>query len=311
MRKIKGLEYLLELASMSQLELSDKLNTSKQNLNMWIKGKQRIPKKYLPLLEEIFQVDQEYFEKDVTQLDKFKIQEIRLLKQTNLTDFEKDKIYLEIAKQKLFENIKSTFSKDISTENDSLKAFQLIHMYKFLPEILKNEEIEIGIDKIIQILETMEHAYNIEQYHDINAPWTEDDDFEDKLYWVLREDYEGFAGTKMFQLVTKLRGHINNKSKNELEQREFEKCLFEIAYVETKREIEEQLLNAFNTKNYSMINNYNLVNKIISKIDMNTIKIQSILATILEMNNLDKLEELNLVNPNLVKELKEVLMKYD
>ena len=39
---------------MQHIELAEKLGIKKQNINMWIKGKQNIPKKYLPILEELF-----------------------------------------------------------------------------------------------------------------------------------------------------------------------------------------------------------------------------------------------------------------
>lgn len=39
---------------MQHVELAEKLGIKKQNINMWIKGKQNIPQKYLPVLEDLF-----------------------------------------------------------------------------------------------------------------------------------------------------------------------------------------------------------------------------------------------------------------
>ena len=45
---------------------------------MWIKGKQNIPKKYLPILEELFGIKVDYFSKDIDEIDKLEIQKEKL-----------------------------------------------------------------------------------------------------------------------------------------------------------------------------------------------------------------------------------------
>lgn len=60
------LEYILDLYHMSQTELADKLGIKKQNLTLWLKGKQDVSKKHLPAMEEIFGIPQEYFQKELT-----------------------------------------------------------------------------------------------------------------------------------------------------------------------------------------------------------------------------------------------------
>lgn len=73
-----GLEYILHLYETPHMELANKLNIKKQNINLWIKGKQKIPKKYLPVLSEMFQLDAAYFQKELTELDKLQIQKEKL-----------------------------------------------------------------------------------------------------------------------------------------------------------------------------------------------------------------------------------------
>lgn len=75
---MNGLEYVLGLYNMQHVELAEKLGIKKQNINMWIKGKQNIPKKYLPVLEETFKINREYFSKDITEIDKLEIQKEKL-----------------------------------------------------------------------------------------------------------------------------------------------------------------------------------------------------------------------------------------
>lgn len=63
---------------MQHIELAEKLGIKKQNINMWIKGKQNIPKKYLPILEELFGIKVDYFSKDIDEIDKLEIQKEKL-----------------------------------------------------------------------------------------------------------------------------------------------------------------------------------------------------------------------------------------
>lgn len=58
---------------MQHVELAEKLGIRKQNINMWIKGKQNIPKKYLPILQDIFGLEQKYFSKQLTEIEKLEI----------------------------------------------------------------------------------------------------------------------------------------------------------------------------------------------------------------------------------------------
>lgn len=73
-----GLEYILGLYNMQHVELADSLEIRKQNINMWIKKKQKIPKKYMPILKDIFGIDEEYFIKELNEIDKLEIQKEKL-----------------------------------------------------------------------------------------------------------------------------------------------------------------------------------------------------------------------------------------
>ncbi|KOR80286.1 hypothetical protein AM232_18805 [Bacillus sp. FJAT-21352] len=75
---MNGLEYILNLYNMQHIELAEKLGIKKQNINMWIKGKQNIPKKYLPVLEELFKISSSYLQKELSDLDKLEIQKEKL-----------------------------------------------------------------------------------------------------------------------------------------------------------------------------------------------------------------------------------------
>lgn len=59
---------------------TNNIGIKKQNINMWVKRKQNIPKKYLPILKEIFGLDQAYFSKYLTEIEKLEIQKEKLKK---------------------------------------------------------------------------------------------------------------------------------------------------------------------------------------------------------------------------------------
>ncbi|MEC5272547.1 YdaS family helix-turn-helix protein [Caldifermentibacillus hisashii] len=75
---MNGLEYILSLYQVQHIELAEKLGIKKQNINLWIKGKQNIPKKYLPVLEGLFGINRSYFTKELTDIDKLEIQKEKL-----------------------------------------------------------------------------------------------------------------------------------------------------------------------------------------------------------------------------------------
>ena len=68
-----GLEYILELYRVQHKDLAEELGIRKQNINMWIKGKKKIPQKYLPILAEKYGMPVEYFQKELTDIDKRRI----------------------------------------------------------------------------------------------------------------------------------------------------------------------------------------------------------------------------------------------
>jgi transcriptional regulator with XRE-family HTH domain len=158
-----GLEYLLALASMSQLELSDKLNTTKQNVNIWVKGKQKIPKKYLPLLEDIFHVSSIYINKEINdEIDKINIKEIFL----SYNSLDEESLKLEMYKEKMIADIKLKLYEINSIDklknihisiNLILKEDALSQLEKELNIAVKNKDyilagdIQKEINKITQI----------------------------------------------------------------------------------------------------------------------------------------------------------------
>ncbi|MDD9149829.1 YdaS family helix-turn-helix protein [Sporolactobacillus sp. CQH2019] len=192
-----GLEYILGLYNMQQLELAERLGIKKQNINLWIKGKQHIPKKYLPVLEKLFHVNGAYFSKELTDIEKLEIQKEKLkhelqpiikrheqvlgqggekLESVPVYDREEmNKIERAIEKEKLIQRFKATLE----------RADKLPYMdtYRIILELLEQAGSEIILQKTIQGLA---HYLNVLP-GDITTG-SEQEEFEAALFEVL-DDY--------------------------------------------------------------------------------------------------------------------------
>lgn len=189
-----GLEYILNLYDMQHIELAEILGIKKQNINMWVKGKQNIPKKYLPVLEELFQLDRNYFTKELNEIDKLEIQKEKLKKDlkpivnkyemeysiSEANDMVKKPVYdkeemnsieRSIEKAKLVERFKNAL--EITDENPFMDTYNII------VELAEKVPHETIFNKTI---EALAHYYNIIP-KEINKGFDQED-FEEELFEV-------------------------------------------------------------------------------------------------------------------------------
>jgi transcriptional regulator with XRE-family HTH domain len=193
-----GLEYILELYGMQQIELAEKLGIKKQNINLWIKRKQKISKKHLPTLEQIFGIDAKYFSKELTDLDKLEIQKEKLKRdlQPIITKYEEqfligeendlvevpvydkeelNQIEHDIEKAKLIEKFRNMLNR--AEHQPYLDTFKLVL------ELLDKAQQEPVFHKTIEAL-----AHYLEVLPDWVSTGPEQDEFESELFEVL-DDY--------------------------------------------------------------------------------------------------------------------------
>jgi len=189
-----GLEYILHLYDVKHIELAELLGIKKQNINLWIKGKQGIPKKYLPVLEERFHVSGNYFSKELTEIEKLEIQSIKLkeelkpvierhqeefsvgeenkMVQKAIYDQEPvNKLEREIEKAKLID----TFSKGLHQVDEH----PYLESYKLLVEILDKAQGEPLLHKTIEAL-----AHYFEVLPNWVSKGEEQDEFEEEIFEV-------------------------------------------------------------------------------------------------------------------------------
>lgn len=189
-----GLEYILNLYNLQHIELAERLGIKKQNINMWVKGRQNIPKKYLPVLEELFGIDQSFFGRELSEIEQLEIQkeklkrdlkpvikkheqqyslgEINDLVEVPIYDKEEmNAIEREIEKAKLVSKFKTAM--DIVDHNPYLET------YKLIVELLEKVQHETVLHKTVEALA---------HYYEVLPDWVnsepEQEGFESELFEV-------------------------------------------------------------------------------------------------------------------------------
>lgn len=189
-----GLEYILRLYNLQHIELAEKLGIKKQNINLWVKQKQNIPKKYLPVLEELFGVEIDYFGRELTEIEKLEIQKEKLKKDLNpvikkheeqfeigeVNDIVAKPIYdkeeintieREIQKAKLVSKFKEAL--------DAVDDNPYMDTYKLIVELMGKVQHEAVLHKTIEALA---------HYYEVLPDWVnsepEQDGFEREIFEV-------------------------------------------------------------------------------------------------------------------------------
>lgn len=200
MIKIIGFQYVCNLFNVQYTDIANLLNISKQTINSWTSGRRPIPKKYLPKLSEMFNVPEEYFQKEMNEVDKLIIQKEKLKKELtpkitgynqqlmigdNADIVEKpvyntkvmNEIELEIEKTRIIEN----FRELVSQVDDDFE----LYVFKQINLLLNKAG---GENTIFQYtVDAVSHYYNVLPYW-VGDP--ESDEFVEEFI-ELAKKYEG------------------------------------------------------------------------------------------------------------------------
>lgn len=193
-----GLEYILGLYNMQHIELAEKLGIKKQNINLWIKKKQNIPKKYLPILSELFGIDEEYFIKELTEVEKLEIQKEKL--KQDLTPVIKNHVqHFLIGDVNDIVEVPVYDKEEINTIERSIEKAKLISRFKQAIEVVDDNPKLDTFKLIIELLEKSQHetilhktvealAHYLEVLPDWVSSGPEQDEFESELFEVLDDN---------------------------------------------------------------------------------------------------------------------------
>lgn len=193
-----GLEYILNLYNMQYIELADNLGIKKQNINMWIKGKQKIPKKYYPILEELFGIKGEYFGRELNEIDKLEIQKEKLKGELKpvITKYE-EQFSLNhpdnLKKVPVYDNEElNAMDKAIEKTKVMSKLYDAINVvednpymdtFKLLAEVMEKAQHEVLVHKTIEAL-----AHYFEILPDYISSNDGQEEFEGEIFEVF-DDY--------------------------------------------------------------------------------------------------------------------------
>jgi plasmid maintenance system antidote protein VapI len=193
-----GLEYILGLYNMQHIELAEKLGIKKQNINLWIKGKQNIPKKYLPVLEDTFGIKQEYFMKELNEIEKLEIQKEKLKKDINpvikeyegkflvgeVNDIVEVPVYDKEEMNKMERSIEK--AKLISRLKEAIEVVDnnpYMDTYKLIVELMEKAQHEVLVHKTI---EALSHYLGI--IPDFASTGEEQEEFESQIFEVFDDN---------------------------------------------------------------------------------------------------------------------------
>lgn len=139
---MKGIEYaFLSNPDITQKQVAEKLGATTKAVNHWVKGRSKVPKKYLDLLSEIFKLSPDIFNKDV----EWKITEIIDYEESNGNIFE---VYNERIVVLKYENVAKIFRIIKQTSDGKLYAIDNF-----------NREYVLNVNEIYEMVETARHEF--------------------------------------------------------------------------------------------------------------------------------------------------------
>ena len=189
-----GLEYILNLYNLQHVELAERLGIRKQNINLWIKGRQNIPKKYLPVLEEIFNLDKEYFSKEINEIDKLEIQKEKLKMDLKPVIKKQEQQFL-IGEVNDIVEVPIYDKEEINTIERDIEKAKLVARFKEVLDMVDKNPYMDTYKLIIELLEKAQHEVVLHKtiealghYYEVLPDWVstgpEQDEFEEEIFEV-------------------------------------------------------------------------------------------------------------------------------
>ena len=189
-----GLEYILSLYNMQHVELAEKLGIRKQNINMWIKGKQNIPKKYLPVLKDLFGLSEEYFIRELNEIDKLEIQKEKLKRDLKPV-IKKHEQQFMIGEINDIVEVPVYDKEEINTIERNIEKAKLVSRFKEALDIVDDNPYMDTYKLIIELLEKAQHEIVLHKtiealahYYEVLPDWVasepEQEEFEGEIFEV-------------------------------------------------------------------------------------------------------------------------------
>ncbi|AKA70169.1 transcriptional regulator [Clostridium scatologenes] len=143
-----GLEYALGVYGIQHSELAARLGIQRQNINQWIKCKSKIPKKYFPVLSDMFGISIEYLQKELDDIDKLVIQKEKLMKELKPEIVKYDMDY-NFEERDVVQVPIYSIDKEIKSLDKEIKKIKIIDEFK---NIINSSKEDYELDKFILLL---------------------------------------------------------------------------------------------------------------------------------------------------------------
>ena len=193
-----GLEYILSIYNMQHIELAERLGIKKQNINLWIKGRQNVPKKYLPILEKLFGIKQEYFTKELNEIEKLEIQKEKLKKDLNPV-IKKHEQQFSIGEVNDLVEVPIYDKEEINTMERTIEKAKLISKFKEAMDIVNDNPYMETYKLVVELMEKVPHEAIVHKtiqalahYFELLPDWvstgSEQEEFESDIFEVFDDN---------------------------------------------------------------------------------------------------------------------------
>ena len=183
---------------MQHIELAERLGIKKQNINLWIKGKQNIPKKYLPILEELFGIKKEYLIKELNEIEKLEIQKEKLKKDLNPV-IKKHEQQFSIGEVNDLIEVPIYDKEEINTMERTIEKAKLISKFKEAMDIVDDNPYMETYKLVVELIEKVPHEAIVHKtmqalahYFELLPDWVstgdEQDEFESEIFEVFDDN---------------------------------------------------------------------------------------------------------------------------
>jgi plasmid maintenance system antidote protein VapI len=194
---LNGLEYILSLYNMQHIELAEKLGIKKQNINLWIKGRQNIPKKYLPVLEELFGFNAGYYVKKLTEIDRLEIQKEKLKRDLQPV-IKSHEMQYSIGEVNDLVEVPIYDREEMNTMERTIEKVRLISRFKTALEIVDDNPFKDTFKLMVELLEKAQHEVILHKtiealchYFEVLpnrvSTGSEQDEFEEEIFEVFED----------------------------------------------------------------------------------------------------------------------------
>ncbi|WP_343030068.1 helix-turn-helix domain-containing protein [Alkalibaculum sporogenes] len=194
MKYLIGLEYILSLYNIQHVELAEKLGIKKQNINMWIKRRQKIPKKYLPILEELFGVASTYFNRELSEIEKLEIQKEKLKKDLKPVIMKHEQQF-EIGETNDIIEVPVYDKEEMNTIERDIEKAKLVSRFKEALDVVDQNPYMDTYKIIVELMEKVQHEAVLHKtvealahYYEVLPDWVnsepEQEGFEVEIFEV-------------------------------------------------------------------------------------------------------------------------------